>query len=96
MPSARQRIRQRWAAVTIREARQSRYNTTLLEVVGQWIQDADRAERFRARHATLVAALPLPDPHLTCVPFFTEHTPCASCALRHAHHLPSHDTPPVP
>lgn len=38
----------RWAATTIRDARQSRYDTTRLEVVGRWPDDADLVEWFRA------------------------------------------------
>jgi uncharacterized protein (TIGR03083 family) len=80
----------RWAATTIREARQERFDTTLLEVVGAWPDDADLVDWFRAGHAELVQALRAADPDLDVWHFFAAPTPIAFWARRQAHETAIH------
>ncbi len=80
----------RWATTTIREARTERYDTTLLEVVGAWPDDADLVDWFRAGHAGLVSALRDADPDLECWTFFAAPTPLAFWARRQTHETAIH------
>jgi uncharacterized protein (TIGR03083 family) len=80
----------RWAATTIREARTERYDTTLLEVVGQWPDDAELVDWFRDGHAALVQTLRDADPDLECWHFFDAPTPVAFWARRQTHETAIH------
>ena len=80
----------RWAATTIRDARQSRYDTTLLEVVGRWPDDAELVAWFRSGHAALLATLRDADPDLDCWYFFAAPTPIAFWARRQTHETAIH------
>jgi uncharacterized protein (TIGR03083 family) len=80
----------RWATATVRDARQERYDTTLLEVVGEWPDDTDLVDWFRAGHATLVETLRDADPDLECWSFFAAPTPVAFWARRQAHETAIH------
>ena len=80
----------RWATTTIREARTERYDTTLLEVVGEWPDDADLVDWFRSGHAALVQTLRDADPELECWSFFAAPTPIAFWARRQTHETAIH------
>ncbi len=80
----------RWAATTIREARTARYDTTLLEVVGEWPTDADLVAWFRDGHAGLVQTLRDADPDLDCWSFFAAPTPVAFWTRRQTHETAIH------
>lgn len=80
----------RWAATTIREARPTRYDTTLLEVVGAWPDDAELVPWFRDGHAQLVQTLRDADPDLECWSFFAAPSPIAFWARRQTHETAIH------
>ncbi len=80
----------RWAATTVREARSERYDTTLLEVVGAWPDDADLVEWFRTGHRELVDTLRDADPDLDVWHFFAAPTPLAFWARRQTHETAIH------
>jgi uncharacterized protein (TIGR03083 family) len=80
----------RWATTTIRDARTTRYDTTLLEVVGAWPADDEMVAWFRAGHATLVQTLRDSDPELQCWSFFAAPTPLAFWARRQTHETAIH------
>lgn len=80
----------RWASTTIRDARQERFNTTLLEVAGEWPTDDGLVDWFRAGHAELVATLRAADPDLDVWHFFAAPTPLAFWARRQAHETAIH------
>ncbi len=80
----------RWATTTIREARTERYDTSLLEVVGEWPADTELVDWFRAGHTTLLQTLRDADPDLECWSFFAAPTPVAFWARRQAHETAIH------
>lgn len=80
----------RWAATTIRDARPTRYDTTLLDVVGRWPDDDDLVEWFREGHAELLSTLRNADPDLDCWHFFAAPTPIAFWARRQTHETAIH------
>lgn len=80
----------RWATTTLREARTERYDTTLLEVVGNWPDDADLVPWFREGHAGLVQTLRETDPGVEVWHFFDAPSPVAFWARRQAHETAIH------
>jgi uncharacterized protein (TIGR03083 family) len=81
----------RWAATTIREARPTRYDTTLLAVAGgAWPADAELVDWYRDGHAALVDTLRTADPGLDCWAFLPGRPPREFWARRQAHETAIH------
>jgi uncharacterized protein (TIGR03083 family) len=81
----------RWAATTIREARASRYDTTLLAVTGgSWPDDTELVDWYREGHAALVDTIRDADPDLDCWAFLPGRPPRDFWARRQAHETAIH------
>ena len=80
----------RWATTTVREARTERYDTTLLEVVGAWPDDAELVDWFRAGHARSCRPCATRTRTSQCWSFFAAPLTLAFWARRQTHETAIH------